>query len=181
MSEHQDKISMIRRLREETGMGLVEAKKALEDANLDYTKAYELLMARGGSRIRPNREVLAGRIETYNHGGRIGVVIEINCESDFVARTDNFITLCHELAMQVAATNPTDTTTLLGCDYIRDNSKTVGELIHATSVATGENIKVNRFARFELNDPDGELSPLVTPKPLVPEMAHPELEMALTE
>lgn len=98
----------IRRLRELSGVGLTDAKKALVAANGDFDKALKDMREKGLTKAekRSEREAREGLIESYVHGGRIGVIVEMNCETDFVARTDNFKELAHEIAMQVAAMRP---------------------------------------------------------------------------
>jgi len=153
---------LIKELREQTGAGIMECKKALEDAAGDLGKATQLIKERGLAMAekKKDREAGQGLIDSYIHAGRIGALIELNCETDFVARTDDFKTLAREIAMQVAATNPTRITSteesadgdvpLLDQPYIRDPSKTVQELVNETIAKVRENVVVRRFARFEL-------------------------------
>ena len=98
----------IKKLKELTGVGLTEAKKALVEAGGDFDKALEAMRKKGLTKAekRGEREAREGLIESYVHGNRIGVIVELNCETDFVARTDNFKSLAHELAMQIAAMRP---------------------------------------------------------------------------
>lgn len=98
----------IKKLKELTGIGLTQAKVALVDANGDFDKALAVLREKGLTKAekRGDREAREGLVEAYTHSGRIGALVELNCETDFVARTDEFKTLAHELAMQVAAMNP---------------------------------------------------------------------------
>ena len=98
----------IKKLKELTGVGLTDAKKALVEAGGDFDKALEAMRKKGLTKAekRGEREAREGLIESYVHGNRIGVIVELNCESDFVARTDNFKSLAHELAMQIAAMRP---------------------------------------------------------------------------
>lgn len=153
---------LIKELREITGAGIMECKKALEDAVGDLTKAQQLIKERGLAMAekKAGREASQGVIDSYVHAGRIGALIELNCETDFVARTDDFKTLAREIAMQVAATNPSRISAqepsedgdvpLLDQPYIRDASKTVQELVNETIAKVRENIVIRRFARFEL-------------------------------
>jgi elongation factor Ts len=100
---------MVKRLREETGAGVMDAKKTLEATNGDFDKAAEILREKGAARAaaRAGRQAGEGVIEVYAHpGGRVGVLLEVNCESDFVARTEKFRALAHDLALQVAAAQP---------------------------------------------------------------------------
>ena len=101
-------IKEIKRLRELTGVGITDAKKALVDANGDFDKALEAMRKKGLTKAekRGEREARAGIVNTYNHDNRIGVVVEINCETDFVARTDEFIELARNISMHIAATAP---------------------------------------------------------------------------
>ncbi len=98
----------IKKLKELTGVGLTDAKKALVEAGGDFDKALEAMRKKGLTKAekRGEREAREGLIESYVHGNRIGVIVELNCETDFVARTDNFKGLAHELAMQIAAMRP---------------------------------------------------------------------------
>ena len=153
---------LIKELREITGAGIMECKKALEDAVGDLTRAQQLIKERGLALAekKAGREASQGVIDSYVHAGRIGALIELNCETDFVARTADFKTLAREIAMQVAATNPSRISAqepstdgdvpLLDQPYIRDASKTVQELVNETIAQVRENIVIRRFARFEL-------------------------------
>jgi elongation factor Ts len=152
----------IKELREITGAGIMECKKALDDALGDLTKAQQLIKERGLALAekKAGREAGQGLIDSYVHAGRIGAMIELNCETDFVARTDDFKTLAREIAMQVAATNPNRISSqeastdgdvpLLDQPYIRDPSKTVQDLVNETIARVRENVVIRRFARFEL-------------------------------
>jgi elongation factor Ts len=153
---------LIKELREITGAGIMECKKALDDAVGDLTKAQQLIKERGLALAekKAGREAGQGLIDSYVHAGRIGAMIELNCETDFVARTDDFKKLAREIAMQVAATNPSRVSSqeastdgdvpLLDQPYIRDPSQTVQELVNETIAKVRENIVIRRFARFEL-------------------------------
>ena len=146
-------IDQIKKLRTKTGAGIADCRKALEEAAGDFVKAQELLKSWGIDKAtqKAGRAVGAGLVETYIHAdGRIGAMVEVNCETDFVARTDEFKNLAHELAMQVAAMNPATVEELLKQEYIRDSAKTVDELVRETIAKVGENIVVKRFMRFEL-------------------------------
>lgn len=189
---------MIKSLREQTGAGVLECKKALDEAGGDLAKATAILQERGLIKAakRSERETGAGLLDLYSHGeGRVGVMVEVNCETDFVARTDEFRTFAHEIALQVAATSPIyvsesdvpeavvtaereaytrqaqadgkgadvterivegklakfyDQACLLRQSYIRDDEKTVEDLLNETIAATGENIQIRRFVRWEV-------------------------------
>jgi len=153
---------LIKELRDKTGAGIMECKKAIEDALGDLGKAELLIKERGLAMAekKAGREAGQGLIESYVHAGRIGALIELNCETDFVARTDDFKTLAREIAMQVAATNPGRVSgqeasadgdvPLLDQPYIRDPGKTIQDLVNETIAKVRENIVIRRFARFEL-------------------------------
>jgi elongation factor Ts len=165
----------VRALREETGAGIMDCKRALTDADGDAERAKAILREQGLEKAgkKAGRETSQGLVEAYLHGGgRIGALVEVNCETDFVARSDTFKELAREVAMQVAAMNPrflskeeaseevvaaegltpeqVESTSLLSQPYIRDQSRTIGQLVAEVVVKTGENIRVRRFARYEL-------------------------------
>jgi elongation factor Ts len=153
---------LIKELRDKTGAGIMECKKAIEDALGDLGKAEQLIKQRGLALAekKAGREAGQGLIDSYVHAGRIGAMIELNCETDFVARTVDFKTLAREIAMQVAATNPSRISSreastdgdvpLLDQPYIRDPGKTVQDLVNETIAKVRENVVIRRFARFEL-------------------------------
>ena len=188
----------IKELREKTGAGVLECKRALDEAGGDFEKATEILHERGMAKAakRSDRATAAGTLDLYDHGdGRVGVMVEVNCETDFVARTDEFREFAHEISLQVAATDPTwvseedvpedvleaekakyaeaaveegkpedvierivegrlakflDEHCLLRQPYIRDDEKTIEELLKENIATIGENIQVRRFVRWEL-------------------------------
>ncbi len=188
---------LVKTLREKTGAGMMECKKALTATSGDLEKAVEVLRKSGIARAetRSGRTASQGRIESYVHDSRIGVLVEVNCETDFVARTDDFGRLCRDLAMQVAAAGadyvrreevPAERVEkekeifaaqlanegkpanivekilggkiekfysevcLLEQPFIKDDKKTVGDLVKETAAKTGENVVVRRFVRFRL-------------------------------
>ncbi len=146
-------IDLLKKLRNETQVSLADCRKALEETNNDYSKAREWLKHHGIEKAakKGDRETSQGLIESYTHQtGRVGSIIELLCETDFVARTEEFKNLAHEIAMQVAAMNPKDMESLQKQDYIRDNSKTIEGLIKETIAKLGENIQLKRFKRFEI-------------------------------
>ena len=165
-------IDLVKELREQSGAGIMSCRKALLEAGGDMEKARELLKQRGLliAQKKVKRTATQGLVEAYIHAGeRIGAMIEVNCETDFVARTDDFRKLAHDLAMQVAAMQPMfiskeevpetseaepQTACLLFQPYIRDQSRTVQDIINETVAKVGENIKVRRFARFEVCEQD---------------------------
>ena len=146
-------IKLIKKLREETQVSIADCTKALEEAKGDYEKAIKLLKKRGIERAekKADRETAQGLIEAYIHqNGKVGVLLEILCETDFVASTEDFKHLAHEVAMQVAAMNPKDVNVLLQQEYIRDNSVTIENLLKQTIGKLGENIVIKQFIRFEI-------------------------------
>lgn len=143
----------IKGLREKTGAGIADIKRALEESAGDMNKAVILIEQRLGSSAgkRAGREARAGVIDAYIHSnGRIGALVELFCETDFVARNQQFRELAHDLSMQAAAMEPADESKFLGQPFIKDQSKSVRELIDEAAGKFGENIKIGRFVRFEL-------------------------------
>ena len=144
----------VKKLRDKTGAGIMDARRALTEADGDFEKAKEILKAKGASVVakKAQRQTSQGLIETYVHaGGKVGSMIYLACETDFVAKTDEFKNLAKEIAMQVAAMNPQDPGKLLEQEYIRDPSKKVKELVDEVIAKTGEKIVISRFARMELS------------------------------
>lgn len=142
-------------LRESTGAGVMDAKKALTEAGGDTTKATELLKKRGLDKAakKSDRDTAEGIVHSYIHGdGKIGVLLELSCETDFVARNDDFKTLATDLAMQIAATDPKDEKELVAQEFIKDPSQTVEAVMKAAIAKLGENIQLKRFVRYELGD-----------------------------
>lgn len=158
----------VKKLREQTGAGIMECRNALAESGGDFAKAAEVLRERGQQRAekKSGREAKQGLIEPYIHaGGRVGALVELNCETDFVARTEQFRTLAHDIAMQVAATNPSSVSgevaaaqadgaeeelPLLDQPFIKNEKVTIGELVKQHIASLGENIVVRRFVRYEL-------------------------------
>src|SRR5919198_5157370 len=133
----------VQRLRAETNAGVMDCKRALEDANGDYEKAKALIKTRGLEKVakKSEREANQGIVASYIHsGGRIGALIELSSETDFVARGDEFQKLAQEIAMQVAAMSPKDVDELLAQAYIRDASKTIKDLVTTLAASVGENV-----------------------------------------
>ena len=191
-------VERVKELRQATGAGVLECRKALEACGEDFGKAVVLLREKGlaAAAKRADRETREGVLELYTHGeGRVGVMVEVNCETDFVARTKEFRTLAHEMALQIAANSPRwvdidgvppevleeerqdarkraleegkpenvierivdgrleklyQETCLLRQPYIRDDAKTVSELLKETIAATGEKISIRRFVRWTI-------------------------------
>jgi len=146
----------IKRLRELTGVGITDAKKALVDAGGDFDKALSAMRAKGLTRAekRAAHEARAGLVATYSHDGRIGVVVEVNCETDFVAKTDEFKELVKDICLQICSMNPKDEKELLEQPFIKDSETTVGEYVKTYIAKLGENIVIRRFSRLELGEKD---------------------------
>jgi elongation factor Ts len=160
--------ALIKELREATQCGVMDAKRALEAAECDMKRARDLIREQGlaAAAKRSDRETNQGVVESYIHGaGRIGVLVELNCETDFVANTPAFRELARDVAMQVAAMHPAvvavedRTPDLDGSDaevvlmsqpFIKDSGRTIADLVKEVIAKTGENVRVNRFVRFEL-------------------------------
>ncbi len=143
----------IQALREQTGYGVMDVKRALEEARGHPQKALELLRARGAvvAAKKADRATSAGRVEAYIHGdGKIGVLVEVNAETDFVARNAEFIEFVHDVALQIASMRPADVAELLTQPFIKEPSQTVQELLHEQVGKIGENLSIRRFVRFEL-------------------------------
>lgn len=170
---------MVKELRERSGAGVMDAKRALEETGGDMDKAMALLRQKGldAAEKKASRVASEGLVKAYIHGGgRIGALVELNCETDFVARTDDFQQLAHDIAMQVAAMDPKYVSAdeipeevleegvkeygdkdvylkqvaLLSQPFIKDQKQSIEDLIKAHIARIGENIVVRRFARFEL-------------------------------
>lgn len=145
-------IGDIKKLREQTGAGIADCREALQESGDNLEQAKEILKKKGLDKAssKSDREVKAGLIKTYTHGNRVGVIVELLCETDFVAKTEDFKTLAHEVALQVTAMNPENLEQLLSQEYIRDNSKTIEQLIKEAISKLGENIQIGKFTRIEL-------------------------------
>ena len=163
-------VTTIKELRERTGAGIMDCKRALEETAGDLGKAEEILVKQGiaSAAKKATRSTEEGIVESYIHSGRrIGVLLEVNCETDFVARTDDFRELAHDLAMQVAAMAPSYVsseevpdgedsdsaeTVLMHQTFIKDPSKSIQDLVNEGIGKLGENIRVRRFTRFSLGE-----------------------------
>ena len=160
--------AQVKELRDKTGAGIMDSKRALEEAGGDLVKAEAVLNKKGlaSAAKKAGRETSEGLVVSYIHtGGRVGSLVELNCETDFVARTEEFEALGRNLAMQVAAMSPLhldresvpegvegvkDEQLLLEQEYIRDSSMKIAGLIKEAIGKLGENIRIRRFSRFEL-------------------------------
>lgn len=146
-------LETLKQLRERTDASMGACKTALEKANGDINKAAELLKEEG-SRVaekKSSRETGIGIIEAYVHATqKIGVILEIRSETDFVARNPDFKALAHDIALHIAAADPADTTALMEQPFVKDEKKTVGGLITEAIARFGENIQIARFSRFQI-------------------------------
>tara|TARA_E500000081_G_scaffold105849_1_gene107467 strand:- start:59 stop:553 length:495 start_codon:yes stop_codon:yes gene_type:complete len=160
-------VKKVKEVREKTGAGIMAAKKALEDSNGDVGKAEEILKEQGLSNAmkKSGRETSEGVIQSYIHAGnKIGAMVELKCETDFVARTEEFIELTKDLAMQVAAMSPnyiypedegaenaSDEEILISQSFIKDPSLTIEDMVKSMISKVGENIKVSKIIKFDLS------------------------------
>ena len=146
---------VVQRLRSESGAGVMDCKRALEETGGDYAKALALIKERGIQSVakKSDREAKEGLVASYIHGnGRVGALVELASETDFVSRGEDFRQLAQEIAMQVAAMNPATVEELLEQAYIRDASKTIKDLVTAVASTTKENVHVRRIQRFALGE-----------------------------
>ena len=191
---------LVKELREKTGVGIMDCKNALQEADGDINKAIDILRKKGiaKSQKREGRATSEGQIQSYIHmGGKIGVLVEVNCETDFTAKTEDFTSFAKDLSMQIAATNPVaispeaipvetlerekeiyraqalesgkpenvvekiidgklkkfySEVCLLEQAYVRDPDKKIQNLLDDLKAKTGENIKIRRFARYQLGE-----------------------------
>ena len=163
-------VAMVKSLRDMTGAGIMDSKRALVEVDGDEARAVEVLREKGLASVarRAGRETSEGVIESYIHSGnRVGALVQLSSETDFVARTDEFTHLAKELAMQVAAMSPKyvdrgsvpddagdvpNEDLLMEQAYIRDPGQTIGDLVRDLATRTGENVHVGRFVRYELGE-----------------------------
>lgn len=143
----------IKALRDETGLSIMQCKKALEDAGGDKTKALALLKERGAdiAAKKGGRTLGAGVVTSYIHSnGTVGVLLELACETDFVAKNPEFKDVARDIAMHVAAMNPEDSKELIEQAFIKDTSKTVGDLVNGAVQKFGERTEIGRFTRYAI-------------------------------
>ena len=144
--------AMVKELRERTSAGMMDCKKALVESLGDMEKAIEWLREKGLSQAakKASRIAAEGVVAQYtNEEGTIGAIVEVNCETDFVAKTDNFINFANKVAKQVALANPADVDALMAQKFVDDESKTISDLVSDATVAIGEKISIRRFTRYE--------------------------------
>jgi elongation factor Ts len=143
----------IKSLREATGLSFAQIKKALDEAGGDEIKAAEVLKSYGAATAakKSSREMKEGIVESYIHGNRkVGTMVELLCETDFVARNEEFKAVAHDIAMHIAAMRPADSEELLSQPFIKDPNVTVKDLITGLVAKLGENIQLGKFIIFEL-------------------------------
>ena len=163
-------VDTIKALRELTGAGIMDCKGALEKVEGDLDQAREVLREQGiaSAAKKLSRETKEGLVESYIHsGGRVGAIVEVNCETDFVARTDDFKRLAHDIAMQIAAMSPRyldsadipdgeaedpQEICLLQQPYIKDPTMTIEEIVREAVTRLGENVQIRRFTRLSLGE-----------------------------
>ena len=173
--------SQVKELREKTGAGMMDCKKVLTETNGDEEKAIELLRERGIAKAAKKSDRIAaeGLVETYiSEDGKVGVVVEVNAETDFVAKNEEFRSFVKDVAEQVAKENPADVEALLSQKSIRESDKTVSEVLTNKIATIGENMSIRRFVRFETNNllesyihGDGKIAVLVEMENGTPELA----------
>ncbi len=173
--------SQVKELREKTGAGMMDCKKVLTETNGDEEKAIELLRERGIAKAAKKSDRIAaeGLVETYiSEDGKVGVVVEVNAETDFVAKNEEFRNFVADVAKQVAKENPADVEALLEQKSIAEPEKTVREVLTNKIATIGENMSIRRFVRFETNNllesyihGDGKIAVLVEMENGTPELA----------
>lgn len=142
----------VQKLREMTGAGVMDCKKAIDEAGGDLDRAIAIINEKGLIKAakKADRATGAGFLESYIHNNRVGVLLELRCETDFVARSEPFKELAHNLVMHIAAMNPASLEELMRQAYVKDEKITVENLIKGVIAKTGENIQIARFCRYEL-------------------------------
>lgn len=146
-------VDSIKKLRGLTGTGVADCRQALEESDGNLEKAKEILKKRGIEKAekKSGRETNAGVVHAYVHSGdKVGALILLSCETDFVAKTAEFKELAHEVAMQVASMNPKDVDELLEQEYIRDSKVKIGDLVKSAIAKFGENIKIEKIVRVSI-------------------------------
>lgn len=141
---------IIKQLRDATGVSVMQCKKALEEAGGDLARAVAVLKKHSGASAlkKADRNLKAGAIGSYTHDGNIGAMVQLSCETDFVAKNPEFAALARELAMQVAAMDPESTDDLLELPYIKDDTKMIRDLVNGATQKFGERVEISRFVRL---------------------------------
>lgn len=144
--------SKILKLRELTNAGVMDCKRALEEAGGDFDRALAIIKEKGllKAESKKERTLKAGGIFSYIHNERIGVLLLLRAETDFVVKSEPFQKLANEILMQITAVDPQDVNELLESPYIKDETKKFGDVIKETIAQVGENIAIEKFARFEI-------------------------------
>ncbi len=148
-------VEIIKKSRDETGAVILEIRDVLEKTGEDFEKAKEELMKKVASKAAKKSDRIAedGLVYSYIHSsGKVGSLVLLSCETDFVARTDDFQKLCKEVAMQVCTEDYENVESLLNSDYIRDPSKKISDLVNETIAKVGEKIEIRRFAKFTVGE-----------------------------
>ncbi|HLC39071.1 MAG TPA: translation elongation factor Ts [Patescibacteria group bacterium] len=146
-------LDQIKQLRDKTRCSIADCKEALEQAGGDMDRALKLMVEKGAKILdkKSHRQTKNGLVASYIHSDKkIGVLLELVCETDFAAKTDDFQNLGRELTMQIAATDPADVKTLLTQPFIKDESAEVSDLVKEAATKIRENIKINRFCRYQI-------------------------------
>src|SRR3989344_3546431 len=142
----------VQKLRDITSAGVMDCKRALQESDDDLDKAVAIIHEKGLAKAerKSERATGAGLLHSYIHNERVGVLLELRCETDFAARNDDFKELAHNLAMHIAAMNPSGAEELMVQNYVKDESVDIEGLIKSTIAKVGENIKVEKFCRYEI-------------------------------
>lgn len=146
-------VDTIKKLREETGAGVMRVKTVLEEVKGDEKKALDILKKEGFEKTakREGRETGEGIVASYiHHSGKVGVLVEILTETDFVARNELTANLAKDISLQIASMNPQNLEELAEEDFIKDPTKKISDLVKEVIAKTGENIKIGKFVRFEI-------------------------------
>lgn len=146
-------LNLIKKIREQTGLSVSDIKRALDEAGGREERALELLRLHGHriAEKKSSRQASQGIVESYVHSnGKMGVILVLNCETDFVAKSSEFKALAHDLAMQIASMDPKDAEELMSQPFVKDQGRTVKDLITDHIAKLGENIKVGKFSRLEI-------------------------------
>ncbi|MDD5731753.1 MAG: translation elongation factor Ts [Patescibacteria group bacterium] len=155
MATKEIKASDVQEIRSQTGLGVMDIKKALEEAKGDKEKALKILSASAGAKMekRAGRATGQGKIGAYVHGdGKSACLVEVDCETDFVAKNEDFNNFIKELTLQVISMKPADVEELLAQDFVKDPSKTIADMLKEIIAKTGENIVIKRFVIYQIGE-----------------------------
>jgi elongation factor Ts len=151
--EQKQIVDLVKKLRIELGLSIMEIKAAVVEADGDEAKAKKILKDLGFKKVekRAEKETHQGRVATYTHStGKIGVMLELLCETDFVAKNEEFVAVTKDICLQITAMNPETVDDLLEMDFIKDPAVKIKDLVSGLVAKFGENIKIGRMARFEI-------------------------------